>query len=95
MRSARLFMILTAALICVAATGLAHQGPGKSVSMLWAGQTIPAGHVDVWNNGKQLNDEDVDIGSKLMVQVTMNTYDGWYMGQIHIQAGFDAIPVTT
>ena len=94
MRFARIFVILTVALFCVAATSLAHQGPGKSVATLFAGKTIPAGHVDVWNNGKQLNDDGVDIGSKLMVQVTMNTDDGWYMTELHIQAGFDDIPMT-
>ena len=36
----------------------------------------------------------VDIGSKLMVQVTMDTENGWYMTELHIQAGFEPIPVT-
>ncbi len=96
MRSARIFVILTAALLCVAATGLAHQGPGKSTANLYYGnQTeVAAGHVDVWNNGKQLDLEGNDTGSKLMVEVTMDTDNGWYMTELHIQAGFDPIPVT-
>jgi hypothetical protein len=96
MRSTRIFVILTAALLCVATAALAHQGPGKSTANLFYGnQTeVAAGHVDVWNNGKQLNIEGDDIGSKLMVEVTMDTDNGWYMTELHIQAGFDSIPVT-
>ena len=95
MKTARILLILFAAILCVAATSLAHQGPGKSTSLLYyCHQTDEAaGHVDVWNNGKKFDDAGEDIGSNLMVQVTMDSEAGWYMGALHVQAGFDDIPV--
>jgi hypothetical protein len=86
--------ITVAALLLLAATAPAHEGPGRATTVLLAGKTIEAGHVDVWNNGKKLMDIDgveVDVGSKVMVQLFMGD-SGWKIQGAQVFVGFGDIP---
>jgi hypothetical protein len=86
--------ISVAAMLLLATTALAHEGPGKATTTLLAGKTIEAGHVDVWNNGKKIMDYDgveVDVGSKVMVQLFMGD-SGWKIRGAQAFAGFGDVP---
>ena len=74
MKRQQIVLILVAAMLCVAATAITHEGPGRSVTKLLAGQTIDVGEVDIWNNGKKIHiddGEEIDYGSKLHVQLNL------------------------
>ncbi|MGB5658842.1 MAG: hypothetical protein WBO54_05105, partial [Thermoanaerobaculia bacterium] len=74
-----------ALLLCSATPALgAHGGPGLHETILFAGQTIDAGSVSIWNSPKNM-----------MVQV--NTEGGWRISEVHIYVGYpeiDPIPTT-
>jgi hypothetical protein len=86
----RLIPILAVLMLCTTlvsaqtATGAAYGGPGLFETTLFAGQTIDAGTVKVWNSPK-----------KFMVQV--ETSDDWLIVEAQIYAGYpevDPIPTT-
>jgi hypothetical protein len=85
----RLIPILAVLMLCTTlvfaqtATGAAYGGPGLYSMTLFAGQTIDAGTVSVWNSPK-----------KLMIQV--ETSDDWRIVEAQIYAGYpDIDPIPT
>jgi len=93
MRVTKIIIIVTAALLCVAATAVAHTGQGRGYNALVAGQDVdnPVGHADVWNTGKDIvlnqYDEEIDIGSKLNVEVSLADGSPWIITAIQIFVG--------
>jgi hypothetical protein len=92
MKYTRMILIVVAAILCVAVSGFAHDGPGMKHGTLVMGQTETVGYVDVHNTGKYVVDE-VDYGSKLMVKVTVDD-PTWAIIAAQSWASFDPVPLT-
>ena len=86
----KLIPIALALLLCAATsaisqdgTGAAYGGPGLHETTLYAGQTIDAGTVSVWNSPK-----------RLIIQV--ETTDDWLITEAQIYAGYPEVdPIPT
>ena len=95
MKRQQIVFVLVVAMLCVAATAITHEGPGRSVNAFMAGQTIYVGHVDIWNNGRKiiLDENGIEFDSGSMLQVEINMEGDWFVKDLQVQAGFEPIPV--
>ena len=84
MKTKRIFIfailaILLAAGTTYAADGAAYGGPGRFDTTLYAGQTIDAGMVSVWNGRENL-------------QIQIEPSGEWLISEVHIFAGTGDMP---
>lgn len=54
MRCSRVLLVVAAAVLCIAASGFAHEGPGCTVTTMLAGATNPVGRTGVRNDADKL-----------------------------------------
>ena len=87
------YLAVAAVLLLAVTAASASRGPGRTTVDMISDDGFMIGSIDIWNNGKRLDGDGVDIGSKLIVQLDYRG-EPWHITKAKLYASPDPVPTS-